>query len=45
MTASREETRSVMASASGSYRTEVEVFGELADGSAVHRYTSPTTRA
>ena len=28
-----------MARASGSFRTEVEVFGELADGTVVHRYT------
>jgi hypothetical protein len=34
-----------MASASGSYRTEVEVFGELADGTAVHRYTLANDQA
>jgi aldose 1-epimerase len=27
-----------MGSASGSFRTDVEVFGELADGTVVHRY-------
>ncbi len=40
MTARREgDHQEVMGSASGSFRTDVEVFGELADGTVVHRYT------
>ena len=33
-----------MADASGSFRTDIEVFGELADGTVVHRYSLANNR-